>query len=65
MTETVLPADLLESLGPEYVSPLVGWLCHEDCEGARTAYLPAPALCTASPHTKTSRVFVLAPLGTH
>ena len=39
MTETVLPADLLESLKPDYVSPLVGWLCHEDCEGART--LPA------------------------
>merc|ERR1712216_1006356 len=32
MTETVLPADLLESLKPEYVSPLVGWLCHEDCD---------------------------------
>lgn len=32
MTETVLPADLLESLKPDYVSPLVGWLCHEDCE---------------------------------
>ena len=32
LTETVLPADLLSSLKPEYVSPLVGWLCHEDCE---------------------------------
>jgi len=29
MTETVLPADLLAALKPEYVSPLVAWLCHE------------------------------------
>jgi len=29
MTETVLPKDLLESLKPEFVSPLVAWLCHE------------------------------------
>merc|ERR1711907_700233 len=32
MTETVLPKELVESLKPEYVSPLVGWLCHDDCE---------------------------------
>jgi len=32
MTETVLPKELVEALKPEYVSPLVGWLCHEDCE---------------------------------
>ncbi len=32
LTETVLPAEILEGLKPEYVSPLVGWLCHEDCE---------------------------------
>ncbi|MDP3214832.1 MAG: SDR family NAD(P)-dependent oxidoreductase, partial [Deltaproteobacteria bacterium] len=29
MTETVLPKDLLDSLKPEFVSPLVAWLCHE------------------------------------
>ena len=29
MTETVLPKELLESLKPEFVSPLVAWLCHE------------------------------------
>lgn len=32
MTETVLPPNLLETLKPEYVSPLVAWLCHEDNE---------------------------------
>ncbi|HEY0880548.1 MAG TPA: SDR family NAD(P)-dependent oxidoreductase, partial [Archangium sp.] len=31
MTETILPPDMLENLKPEYVTPLVGWLCHEDC----------------------------------
>jgi 3-hydroxyacyl-CoA dehydrogenase/3a,7a,12a-trihydroxy-5b-cholest-24-enoyl-CoA hydratase len=32
MTETVLPPNLIEALRPEYVSPLVAWLCHESCE---------------------------------
>lgn len=32
LTETVLPPELISSLKPEYVSPLVGWLCHEDCK---------------------------------
>lgn len=32
MTETVLPKELVDALKPDYVSPLVGWLCHEDCE---------------------------------
>jgi 3-hydroxyacyl-CoA dehydrogenase/3a,7a,12a-trihydroxy-5b-cholest-24-enoyl-CoA hydratase len=32
MTETVLPPDLIAALKPEYVSPLVAWLCHESCE---------------------------------
>jgi acyl dehydratase len=32
LTETVLPPDILKHLQPEAVSPLVAWLCHEDCE---------------------------------
>uniref|UniRef100_A0A8W8HP19 Peroxisomal multifunctional enzyme type 2 n=1 Tax=Magallana gigas TaxID=29159 RepID=A0A8W8HP19_MAGGI len=32
MTETVMPPDLVEALKPEYVSPLVLYLCHESCE---------------------------------
>ena len=32
MTETVLPPNLIEALQPEFVSPLVFWLAHEDCE---------------------------------
>ncbi|HSW11516.1 MAG TPA: SDR family NAD(P)-dependent oxidoreductase [Solimonas sp.] len=32
LTETVLPPELIAALKPEYVSPLVGWLCHEDCK---------------------------------
>jgi 3-hydroxyacyl-CoA dehydrogenase/3a,7a,12a-trihydroxy-5b-cholest-24-enoyl-CoA hydratase len=32
LTETVLPKEITDALRPEYVSPLVAWLCHEDCE---------------------------------
>jgi 3-hydroxyacyl-CoA dehydrogenase/3a,7a,12a-trihydroxy-5b-cholest-24-enoyl-CoA hydratase len=32
LTETVLPKELTDALRPEYVSPLVAWLCHETCE---------------------------------
>jgi 3-hydroxyacyl-CoA dehydrogenase/3a,7a,12a-trihydroxy-5b-cholest-24-enoyl-CoA hydratase len=31
MTETILPPNLVAALKPEYVSPLVAWLCHESC----------------------------------
>ena len=31
LTETVMPPELLKNLNPEAVSPLVAWLCHEDC----------------------------------
>ena len=31
MTETILPPPLVAKLKPEYVSPLVAWLCHESC----------------------------------
>ncbi len=31
LTETVLPKDMLENLKPEYVTPLVAWLAHEEC----------------------------------
>jgi len=29
MTATVMPPDLLEALKPDYVAPLVAYLCHE------------------------------------
>ncbi|XP_068167284.1 peroxisomal multifunctional enzyme type 2 isoform X2 [Antennarius striatus] len=32
LTEDVMPPDLLASLKPEYVAPLVLWLCHEQCQ---------------------------------
>ena len=32
MTETVLPKDLIDALKPEYVTPLVAYLCHESCD---------------------------------
>lgn len=32
LTETILPKELTDALKPEYVSPLVAWLCHEDCD---------------------------------
>jgi (3R)-3-hydroxyacyl-CoA dehydrogenase / 3a,7a,12a-trihydroxy-5b-cholest-24-enoyl-CoA hydratase / enoyl-CoA hydratase 2 len=38
LTETVLPKELLDALKPEYVSPLVAWLCHESCEDTGGLY---------------------------
>ncbi len=35
MTENILPPHLLAELKPEYISPLVAWLCHEDCEESK------------------------------
>ncbi|XP_036596677.1 peroxisomal multifunctional enzyme type 2 [Trichosurus vulpecula] len=32
MTETVMPPELVDALKPDYVAPLVLWLCHESCE---------------------------------
>jgi 3-hydroxyacyl-CoA dehydrogenase/3a,7a,12a-trihydroxy-5b-cholest-24-enoyl-CoA hydratase len=32
LTETVLPKEITDALKPEYVSPLVAWLCHESCQ---------------------------------
>ncbi|XP_069481665.1 peroxisomal multifunctional enzyme type 2 [Ambystoma mexicanum] len=32
LTETVMPPDLLNALKPDYVAPLVLWLCHESCQ---------------------------------
>ncbi len=32
LTETVMPKEMVDQLKPEYVSPLVAWLCHESCE---------------------------------
>lgn len=32
LTETILPKEITDALRPEYVSPLVAWLCHESCE---------------------------------
>ncbi|NXE80009.1 DHB4 enzyme, partial [Cochlearius cochlearius] len=31
LTQTVMPQDLLDAFKPEYVAPLVLWLCHESC----------------------------------
>ena len=32
LTQTVMPDDILDILKPEYVAPLVVYLCHEDTE---------------------------------
>jgi 3-hydroxyacyl-CoA dehydrogenase/3a,7a,12a-trihydroxy-5b-cholest-24-enoyl-CoA hydratase len=31
MTESVMPKEMVNALKPEYVTPLVAWLCHDDC----------------------------------
>jgi 3-hydroxyacyl-CoA dehydrogenase/3a,7a,12a-trihydroxy-5b-cholest-24-enoyl-CoA hydratase len=38
LTETVMPPELLKLLQPEAVSPLVAWLCHEDCEETKGVF---------------------------
>lgn len=32
LTQNILPVDFLETLKPDYVAPLILWLCHESCE---------------------------------
>jgi len=32
MTATVMPEEMLQALKPEYVAPVVAFLCHESCE---------------------------------
>ncbi|XP_026363603.2 peroxisomal multifunctional enzyme type 2 [Ursus arctos] len=32
MTQSIMTEDLVEALKPDYVAPLVLWLCHESCE---------------------------------
>lgn len=32
MTETVLPKEVLENIKPEFVAPLIAYLCHDSCE---------------------------------
>ena len=31
LTEDILPPDIMNILKPEYIAPVVAWLCHEDC----------------------------------
>jgi NAD(P)-dependent dehydrogenase (short-subunit alcohol dehydrogenase family)/acyl dehydratase len=31
LTETILSPELIAALKPEYITPLVAWLCHESC----------------------------------
>jgi len=32
LTETVMSKEVLSSLKPDYIVPLVAWLSHEDCK---------------------------------
>jgi NAD(P)-dependent dehydrogenase (short-subunit alcohol dehydrogenase family) len=32
MTATVMPAEVVEALKPDYVAPIVGFLAHDSCE---------------------------------
>ncbi len=38
LTETIMPPQLLEMLQPEAVSPLVAWLCHEECKETKSLF---------------------------
>nr|XP_053653912.1 peroxisomal multifunctional enzyme type 2-like [Cherax quadricarinatus] len=41
MTEGILPPEMFDELKPEFVAPLVLWLCHEDCEDSGGLYKAA------------------------
>ncbi|XP_077200489.1 peroxisomal multifunctional enzyme type 2 isoform X2 [Paroedura picta] len=32
LTETIMPPDMVDAFKPDYVAPLVLWLCHESCQ---------------------------------
>lgn len=32
LASSVMPDEMVDALKPEYVAPLVAWLCHEECE---------------------------------
>ena len=32
LRQDVLPPDVFESLGPDFIAPVVAWLCHEECQ---------------------------------
>lgn len=38
LTETIMPPELIAALKPEYISPLVGWLCHDSCQDSGGLY---------------------------
>jgi 3-hydroxyacyl-CoA dehydrogenase/3a,7a,12a-trihydroxy-5b-cholest-24-enoyl-CoA hydratase len=38
LTETVMPQEILQLLKPEAVTPLVAWLCHENCEETKGVF---------------------------
>lgn len=46
MTETVMPPDMLAKLLPEFVSPLVGYLCSEQCEDTGQTYAVGGGYCS-------------------
>mmetsp|Transcript_32569 Transcript_32569/g.40075 ORF Transcript_32569/g.40075 Transcript_32569/m.40075 type:complete len:308 (+) Transcript_32569:174-1097(+) len=38
MTETVMPKEMLQNLNPEFVAPVVAYLCHENCKDTGGVY---------------------------
>jgi len=38
MTETIMPPDLVKALKPDFVAPLVAFLCHESCKETGGVY---------------------------
>lgn len=60
MTENLLPKEMADAMKPEYVSPLVAWLCHENCTETKGIF-EAGAGCMAKYRWERSGGFAFGP----
>ncbi|MDF1562253.1 MAG: SDR family oxidoreductase [Deltaproteobacteria bacterium] len=63
MTETILPPEVLEHLDPNLVSPLVAWLCSDECTSNGQVYEVGAGLVTRLRWARTGPFAVVAKEG--
>ena len=54
MTQDILPPEVFEKLTPEYVAPVVAYLCTEEVPTPRRSSSSAAARCSAPPCSRTT-----------